>query len=79
MVSQNSDFKTTISVYSLRAKSSTPYVSMPVRWQELREAVDSGRSEALYFEPEAAVKRMKKLGDLFEPVLEMRQKLRSVS
>ena len=36
--SQNSDFKTTVSVYSLRAKREEPYVSMPVTWDELRRA-----------------------------------------
>src|SRR5207302_8928254 len=33
--SQNSDFKTTVSVYSSRAKSDRPYVSVPVTWDEL--------------------------------------------
>src|SRR5688500_4018773 len=32
--SQNSDFKTTVCVYSLRAKQTTPYVSMPFTWEE---------------------------------------------
>jgi bifunctional non-homologous end joining protein LigD len=31
--SQNSDFKTTIGAYSLRAKSDEPFVSMPVTWE----------------------------------------------
>src|SRR6266513_1084843 len=33
--SQNADHKTTIGVYSLRAKRPRPYVSMPVKWSEL--------------------------------------------
>jgi bifunctional non-homologous end joining protein LigD len=37
--SQNSDFKTTISVYSLRAKTDRPYVSLAVTWEELADAV----------------------------------------
>ena len=37
--SQNADFKTTVGVYSLRAKRARPYVSMPIRWNELANAV----------------------------------------
>src|SRR4051812_47076249 len=36
--SQNADHKTTVGVYSLRAKRPRPYVSMPVSWEELRAA-----------------------------------------
>ena len=67
--SQNAGFKTTVSVYSLRAKRDRPYVSMPVTWDEVE---DGG---ALEFEPEEAVARLKKVGDLFAPVLRVRQKL----
>src|SRR5437016_14332988 len=59
--SQNADFKTTVSVYSLRAKSERPFVSMPVTWEEVETA------ENLYWEPDAALKRLKKVGDLFAP------------
>src|SRR5262249_19451647 len=38
--SQNSDFKTTVAVYSLRAKAARPFVSLPITWQELQTAVD---------------------------------------
>ena len=67
--SQNADYKTTVSVYSLRAKRERPYVSMPVTWEE----VASKRS--LDFEPDAAIARLRKIGDLFEPVLTMQQQL----
>jgi bifunctional non-homologous end joining protein LigD len=67
--SQNSDFKTTIGVYSLRAKE-RPYVSLPVTWDEL--AADPDR---LFFEPEAALRRLEKLGDLFAAVPELKQTL----
>jgi bifunctional non-homologous end joining protein LigD len=73
--SQNSDFKTTVSVYSLRAKSALPYVSMPVEWDELERALKRGDKERLYFEPEEALKRVEKTGDLFAPVLKLKQKL----
>ena len=69
--SQNADHKTTVGVYSLRAKRDRPFVSMPVKWEELKRA----RVEALYFEAGAALKRVKKLGDLFAPVLRLKQKL----
>lgn len=67
--SQNSDFKTTIAVYSLRAKD-RPYVSLPVTWEELEAHPDD-----LHFEPAAALQRVQKLGDLFAPVLELKQTL----
>ena len=73
--SQNSDFKTTVCIYSLRAKHERPYVSLPVTWEELQRALKSGDSGPLYFEPEAALKRVKKTGDLFNPVLGLKQKL----
>ncbi len=74
--SQNSDFKTTVAVYSLRAKSAKPYVSMPVRWEDLRAALDAGNAGELYFEPEAALARLERVGDLFQPVLTLKQTLR---
>ncbi len=73
--SQNSASKTTVSVYSVRAKRSEPYVSMPVTWDELRAAIKAKKPEKLFFTPDAALKRLKKLGDLFEPVLTLKQKL----
>lgn len=73
--SQNSDFKTTVGVYSLRAKRSRPFVSSPVTWKELETAVRSRKSDTLYFEPEAALKRLETVGDLFAPVLTMKQRL----
>lgn len=67
--SQNADFKTTVAVYSLRAKREAPFVSMPVTWTELR------RARSLEFSPEAAIARVKKKGDLFADVLTMKQTL----
>jgi bifunctional non-homologous end joining protein LigD len=67
--SQNADFKTTVSVYSLRSKKERPYVSMPVTWEEVAS------SRALELEPEAAIRRLHKRGDLFKPVLTMKQRL----
>ncbi len=68
--SQNSDFKTTAGVYSLRAKVGTPFVSLPVTWEELEK-----NAAALRWQPEAALERLRQVGDLFEPVLRLRQSL----
>jgi bifunctional non-homologous end joining protein LigD len=73
--SQNSDFKTTVGVYSLRAKSDGPSVSMAVDWDELGKALKHGDKDRLHFEPEAALERLEKTDDLFGPVLKLKQKL----
>jgi DNA ligase D-like protein (predicted ligase) len=73
--SQNADFKTTIGVYSLRAKSEIPYVSAPVTWDELDELQHRRDFDALRFTPETMVARMAEVGDLFAPMLTLRQRL----
>jgi len=73
--SQNSDFKTTVSVYSMRAKRDHPFVSAPVTWEELKEALERNDPASLDFPPAAAIERCEKLGDLFAPVLTMKHKL----
>ncbi len=73
--SQNSDFKTTASVYSMRAKRENPFISAPVRWEELELARERNDPASLDFQPDAAVERCEKLGDLFAPVLTTKQKL----
>ncbi len=73
--SQNSDFKTTVSVYSMRAKQKEPFISMPVDWKELKSAMKKGNAEPLKFPPDAALKRVEKIGDCFAPVLKMKQKI----
>jgi bifunctional non-homologous end joining protein LigD len=72
--SQNDDFKTTACVYSLRARE-RPTVSTPVMWDELEEALESGRPERLVFEADDVLARIEEHGDLFKPVLERKQKL----
>lgn len=76
--SQNSDFKTTVCVYALRAKRGEPFVSMPITWAEVEKAVMRKNEDALFFTPAAALKRVKKVGDLFAPTLTLQQKLPSV-
>ena len=68
--SQNDEHKTTVSVYSLRAKE-RPTVSTPLRWEE----VEQGDAEALVFEYDEVLERVEEHGDLFAPVLELRQEL----
>lgn len=67
--SQNADYKTTVAVYSLRTRREAPYVSMPVTWEELQ------RPRGLEFSPDEALARVKRRGDLFAPVLTLKQKL----
>lgn len=57
--SQNADYKTTVGVYSLRAKRRHPYVSAPVTWDELQRAIDGKDESSLYFLPDAVLQRAK--------------------
>ena len=72
--SQNDQHKTTIAVYSLRARE-RPTVSTPVKWGEVEQLFKKKDPALLVFEAEQALKRVEKLGDLFEPVLKLKQKL----
>jgi bifunctional non-homologous end joining protein LigD len=73
--SQNSEHKSTVAVYSLRARNDGPFVAMPVTWGELRKAMDKSDLKALFFRPDEAIRRVKKRGDLFAPLLKLRQEL----
>ena len=72
--SQNDDFKTTVNVYSLRAKDQ-PTVSTPVSWDEVENCLKTGDPELLVFTSDQVLQRVEKSGDLFEPVLKLKQKL----
>ena len=72
--SQNHERKTTISVYSLRARE-RPTASTPVTWEEVEGAADSGDASTLVFEADAVLDRIERHGDLFAPVLELQQEL----
>ena len=72
--SQNDEHKTTIGVYSLRAREH-PTVSTPVKWEEVERAFKKKDASLLVFEAKEVVARFEKMGDLFEPVLELKQKL----
>ena len=66
--SQNSDFKTTVAPYSLRARQDQPFVSLPVSWKELSDALKKGSAQDLYFTPKQALARIAKKKDLFAPL-----------
>lgn len=72
--SQNDEHKTTVSVYSLRARE-RPTVSTPVTWEEVDRTLKKKDASLLVFESSQVLERVKKMGDLFAPVLELKQKL----
>jgi bifunctional non-homologous end joining protein LigD len=72
--SQNDEHKTTISVYSLRAREH-PTVSTPVTWDEIEQALKKKDAARLVFEAKDVLARVEKMGDLFEPVQKLKQKL----
>jgi bifunctional non-homologous end joining protein LigD len=70
--SQNDEHKTTVSVYSLRARP-RPTVSAPLRWEEVEAA--AGGSPMPVVEAGEAIERVERHGDLFAPLLELTQDL----
>jgi len=72
--SQNTESKTTIAVYSLRAKD-RPTASAPVEWDEVERAAKDEDPELLMFEAGEVVDRFEDRGELFAPVLELEQEL----
>jgi bifunctional non-homologous end joining protein LigD len=72
--SQNDEHKTTIGVYSLRAREQ-PTVSTPVEWEEVEVALKKKDADLLVFEAAQVLKRVEKMGDLFAPVHSLKQKL----
>jgi bifunctional non-homologous end joining protein LigD len=72
--SQNDEHKTTIAIYSLRAREH-PTVSTPVKWEEVEHMLKKKDSGLLVFEADQVLKRVEKMGDLFEPVLMLKQTL----
>ncbi len=72
--SQNDEHKTTVSVYSLRARE-RPTVSAPLAWTELERALRLGDPARLSFEAGQMADRIARHGDLFAPMLSLRQEL----
>ncbi|MEO8091304.1 MAG: non-homologous end-joining DNA ligase [bacterium] len=75
--SQNDRAKTTVAVYSLRARE-RPTASTPLRWEEVEQAAGEGDADALRFEPADVLERVQGHGDLFAPVLDLQQELPEV-
>jgi bifunctional non-homologous end joining protein LigD len=72
--SQNHQRKTTIAVYSLRARE-RPTVSTPVSWEEIDAALEREDADCLVFEAGDVLRRIEEHGDLFAPVLKLKQAL----
>jgi bifunctional non-homologous end joining protein LigD len=72
--SQNDEHKTTVGVYSLRAKE-RPTVSAPVTWAEVEKCLAKRDASLLVFEWDEVLERVAKKGDLFSPLLTVKQRL----
>lgn len=75
--SQNNAHKTTIGVYSLRARTN-PTVSAPVTWEEVEVAGDRGDASGLVSTAGAVLDRVAARGDVFEPAIHLEQDLPSL-
>jgi bifunctional non-homologous end joining protein LigD len=71
--SQNDYSKTTVATYSLRCRP-RPWVSTPLTWKEVEKLERTGDPDSVRFEANDVLKRIDKHGDLFAPVLEMKQR-----
>ena len=76
--SQNDEHKTTVCVYSLRARE-RPTVSTPLTWDEVEDALAARDPDMLVFDSAAVLQRVERHGDLFAPVVELEQELPSVA
>jgi bifunctional non-homologous end joining protein LigD len=72
--SQNDEHKTTVCVYSLRAKEE-PTVSTPVTWDEIENCLKKKKADLLKFRCDRTLERVQKMGDLFHAVEDFKQKL----
>ena len=75
--SQNDSYKTTVCVYSMRAKE-RPTVSTPLDWREVENCRRKRDASLLAFEFDQVLRRVEEDGDLFAPVLKVKQKLPSI-
>jgi len=76
--SQNDQHKTTVSVYSVRA-TKEPSISMPLHWEEVEKLLRSKKPESVRFTPDEALERVRAEGDLFAPLLTLKQTLPEIS
>jgi bifunctional non-homologous end joining protein LigD len=75
--SQNDEHKTTVTVYSVRARD-RPTVSTPVSWDEVTRCHDTGDPEVLTFDTEDVLARVADQGDLMAPLLSLKRELPEV-
>jgi bifunctional non-homologous end joining protein LigD len=72
--SQNDPVKTTVCVYSLRARE-RPTVSTPLTWDEVEDVAQKGDPDLVVFEADAVLERVEREGDLFASVADLEQQL----
>jgi bifunctional non-homologous end joining protein LigD len=75
--SQNDEHKTTVTVYSLRARE-RPTVSTPVGWAEVTDCHERGDETILTFTYDEVLRRAEEHGDEFAPALSVKQQLPSL-
>jgi bifunctional non-homologous end joining protein LigD len=76
--SQNDPHKTTVCVYSLRARE-RPTISTPLTWEEVQQAARRRGEPRLSLEPRELLEHVQRHGDRFAPMLELAQRLPSLS
>jgi bifunctional non-homologous end joining protein LigD len=72
--SQNDEKKTTVNVYSLRARE-RPTVSTPLAWDEVRACAEAGDPDLLVFDARQVLERVERDGDLFADAISLHQEL----
>ncbi len=72
--SQNDPHKTTVCVYSLRARE-RPTISTPLTWEEVEQGSRRRKEQQLSAEPRELLDRVERHGDLFAPLLSLTQSL----
>ena len=72
--SQNDEKKTTVNVYSLRARE-RPTVSTPLSWDEVRACEEAGDPDLLVFDAKQVLERVERDGDLFGDAVSLVQEL----
>jgi bifunctional non-homologous end joining protein LigD len=76
--SQNDEHKTTVAVYSLRARERAT-VSAPLAWDEIEAAATTGDAATIVVDAPRMLERVQKLGDLFAPMATLVQELPALS
>jgi bifunctional non-homologous end joining protein LigD len=72
--SQNDEHKTTVTVYSVRARERAT-VSAPVTWEEVQACLEARDPERLSFDTEQVLARVGEQGDLFAALLSTHHQL----